>query len=69
MGLHTHQEQSETMYMVEGKVKFMVGEEEYVCGPHDVVHAPAGVPHGFENLGETECKFVWVFCPPLPEYL
>ncbi len=68
-GPHVHQTQSETMYIIEGKVKFTVGSEEYVCGPHDVIHAPAGVPHGFENIGETECKFVWVFCPPLPEYL
>ena len=69
MGPHTHKEQSETMYIIEGNVKFTVGDEEYVCGPNDVIHAPAGVPHGFENLGEAECKFVWIFCPPLPDYL
>jgi len=43
-GQHVHQNQSETMYVIEGKIRFSVGSEEYLCGPHDVIHAPAGVP-------------------------
>ncbi len=67
--VHVHEESSETMVVVEGKVKFNIGGEEYLCEADGVVHVPAGVPHGFVNVGDIPSKFVFIYAPPLPEHL
>ena len=64
---HVHERESETMYVTQGRVKFILGEEEYICDPDCFVHVPPGVPHGYENLGDVESKFLWIYQPPLPE--
>jgi len=52
---HTH-EVEEIFFVLEGKVKVFFedgagGREEAVLGRWDCVSAPAGVIHGFENVG------------------
>lgn len=49
---HVHSHESMT-YVVRGKVKMIVGEEEYLLGPGDVCRHPAGVPHGVEAIEES----------------
>lgn len=65
---HVHEASSETMYVVQGKLLFVIGGEEYLCGPDTAVHVPAGVPHSFQNVGDAESKFVWVYAPPPPDH-
>src|ERR687897_292074 len=50
--LHVHSHES-LAYVVKGKVKMTVGNEEYVLGPGDVCRHPQGVPHGVEGLEES----------------
>lgn len=64
---HVHDRESETMYVMQGKARFFIGDEEFICGPDCMVHAPAGVPHGYEHLGDEELRFIWIYAPPLPE--
>lgn len=47
--LHVHQHES-IIYVVSGKVKTIVGENEYVLAPGDVCRHPAGVPHTVEAI-------------------
>jgi len=52
---HTH-EVEEVFFILDGKVKVFFedgagGREETVLGRWDCVSAPAGVIHGFENVG------------------
>jgi mannose-6-phosphate isomerase-like protein (cupin superfamily) len=48
--LHTHVEQDDTFYVLEGVLTVQVGEELYDLEPGDFATAPAGVPHTFDNI-------------------
>jgi quercetin dioxygenase-like cupin family protein len=50
--LHRHDFGSESFYMLEGRARFLVGDEELTCGPGDCVHVPRSTPHSFEVLDE-----------------
>ncbi|MDN5346659.1 MAG: hypothetical protein PWP65_223 [Clostridia bacterium] len=65
--MHTHEKEQEAMYIISGKGKAIIGEEEYDLEPDTVIIAPAGVPHELRNTGDEDIKFIWVYCPPLPD--
>lgn len=47
--LHVHDHES-MIYVVSGKVKTIVGNDEYVLGPGDVCCHPARVPHTVQAI-------------------
>jgi len=49
--LHRHDFGSESFYLLEGRVRFLVGDEELTCDAGDFVHVPPSTPHSFEVLG------------------
>lgn len=49
--LHTHTHEF-VAYVVKGKVKSTVGEDEFIMGPGDVCRHPIGVLHGLEAIEE-----------------
>ncbi|HXG52298.1 MAG TPA: cupin domain-containing protein [candidate division Zixibacteria bacterium] len=61
--LHVHSHES-LAYVVKGKVKMTVGQEEYILGPGDVCRHPQGVPHAVEGL---ENSIVVEIKSPAPE--
>ena len=46
---HAHQHES-ICYVVKGKVRMKVGDEEYILGPGDVCRHPKGVVHIVEGI-------------------
>lgn len=48
--VHTHES---LVYVVKGRVKTTIGDEEYILSPGDVCRHPAGVPHGVEALEDA----------------
>jgi quercetin dioxygenase-like cupin family protein len=50
--LHTHTHES-VAYVVRGKVKSTVGEDEFIMGPGDVCRHPIGVLHGLEAIQDS----------------
>jgi quercetin dioxygenase-like cupin family protein len=50
--LHTHTHES-VAYVVKGKMKSTVGEDEFIMGPGDVCRHPIGVLHGLEAIEES----------------
>jgi quercetin dioxygenase-like cupin family protein len=46
---HVHREHDETFYVLEGRVRYASGAEEFVAEPGDLVTVPAGDPHTFGN--------------------
>ena len=50
--LHTHTHES-VAYVVKGKVKSTVGEDEFIMGPGDVCRHPIGVLHRLEAIEES----------------
>jgi quercetin dioxygenase-like cupin family protein len=49
---HTHTHES-IAYVVKGKVKMIVGSEQYILGPGDVCRHPKGVLHCVEAIEES----------------
>jgi mannose-6-phosphate isomerase-like protein (cupin superfamily) len=49
--LHQHNHVSESFYVLEGQVRFVVGDSDALYGPGDFVHVPRSTPHSFETLG------------------
>lgn len=50
---HAHAGQDKFYYVIEGEGAFELGDETYHGGPGSVVWAPAGVPHGVTNPGDS----------------
>lgn len=48
--LHRHA-YDEVFVILEGNVRFRVGDEEVVATGGDILVGPANVPHAFENIG------------------
>lgn len=46
--LHVHHREDETIYVLEGRMRFRQGDEEFVAGPGTLVWGPRGVPHAFK---------------------
>jgi mannose-6-phosphate isomerase-like protein (cupin superfamily) len=66
---HTHEKESEAMYFYEGSGIAMIGGKEYEITVDSVMLAPPGIPHSIRNTGTGPLKFVFVYCPPLPEHI
>src|SRR5689334_1256272 len=60
---HSHAEESETIYVIEGTFDMLVGGEPVTLGPGDVAHVPAGVVHSGSNAGDVPGRRVIVFSP------
>lgn len=51
---HSHSANEEIVYVLEGKLRYSVGEETRDLSPGDRMHTPRGVVHAFSNPhGET----------------
>jgi quercetin dioxygenase-like cupin family protein len=50
---HTHADQDKFYFVVEGQGEFGVADMTHQAGPGMVIWAPAGVPHGVTNRGDT----------------
>lgn len=60
--IHTHPEE-QFSFMLEGRMRLTVGDEEREIGPGDMRHAPSGVPHGRVLLGDEPVVFIDVYAP------
>lgn len=59
---HTHSH-VDAMYVLEGTVRYLCGDSTFLAGPHTLVAAPAGTPHGFRSAGPAGAR-VLVFHAP-----
>ena len=59
--LHVHPTQDEFIYMLEGKLEFVLDKKNIAAGPGDLVSLPLGVPHSIHNNSgrPVNCLF-WV---------
>ena len=57
---HPHEQFS---FMVQGRMRLRVGDEEKLVGPGDIWYAPPNVVHGGDILGDEPVIFVDVFHP------
>lgn len=53
-----------SLYVLEGDVLVLFGDEKFTLSPHHALHIPKGVPLGFENHGNTPVTILMSFAPP-----
>ncbi|MFZ0546639.1 MAG: cupin domain-containing protein [Candidatus Promineifilaceae bacterium] len=52
-GPHAHSHEDESFYLLNGRMWFKIGEEEFEANPGDFVFMPRGVVHQMKLLTET----------------
>lgn len=59
MPLHTNRVQHE-QYVLQGRARIQIGDDEIEVAVDDVVYIPAGVPHSYQSIGEEDFVFLCV---------
>jgi oxalate decarboxylase/phosphoglucose isomerase-like protein (cupin superfamily) len=58
---HIHPTQNEFIYMLEGRLDFLIDGKEYSATRGDLVRMPMNIPHGIFNKTDQTVKcFFWV---------
>ncbi len=53
---HVHPNDEQWIYLLEGRLAGLIGEETFIIEPGDLVYIPINQPHGIRLL-ESPCKF------------
>ena len=53
---HSHPNDEQWLYMLEGRVAHLLDDEIFIIGPGDLVHIPRNTVHGIRIL-DSPCKF------------
>ncbi len=62
--LHVHHADDEAWYVLEGVLRFRLGDEEFEVGPGGAVMAPKGTPHAYGNARRGEpARYLLVITP------
>ena len=61
--LHTHAGEEETLYVLEGEVRFKLGDELHSGSVGSFAFVPRGMPHTFQNVGGTRARMLIHFSP------
>jgi quercetin dioxygenase-like cupin family protein len=63
-GVEYHHEGEEFIYVLEGKVEMMVGEERNVLSAGKSLHFNSAISHKLRNLGDKPAKLIGVIYTP-----
>ncbi len=61
--LHTHHNEDEALYVIEGEYDIRYGDETVRAKPGSFVFAPREIPHKFTNVGSTAGTILGVVSP------
>lgn len=61
--LHVHTREDESFVVLEGTVEFTVGESKRTLTPGEFAYVPKGIPHRFQNVGDTPSKLMVTLTP------
>jgi mannose-6-phosphate isomerase-like protein (cupin superfamily) len=61
--LHVHLEDDEAWYVLEGRLRFRVGDRELEAPAGSAVVGPHGIPHTYWNPGPDPARYVLVMTP------
>ena len=61
--LHFHTREDEFSFVLEGRLGALLGEQEVVAGPGDLVFKPRGQWHTFWNAGEEPTRILELITP------
>src|SRR5829696_2832200 len=60
---HTHANEDEYSYVLEGRAGMQLGDETLEAGPGDLVMKPRGVAHTFWNAGDEPLRLLELISP------
>jgi mannose-6-phosphate isomerase-like protein (cupin superfamily) len=61
--LHHHTREDEYSYVLEGRLGALLGDQEVLAGPGDLVFKPRGQRHTFWNPGDTPTRILELITP------
>lgn len=61
--LHTHANEDESVYVIEGEMRFIVGDEIQATPTGSFVFIPRGVRHTWQNVGDRPARLLVHFTP------
>jgi len=61
--VHTHRNEDEYSYVLEGRVAVQIGDEIVEAGPGELVVKPRGIPHAFWNPGDEPARLLEIVSP------
>jgi quercetin dioxygenase-like cupin family protein len=61
--LHIHHAQEETIHVLSGRFKILIGEEIFLLDVGGFAYLPSGVPHTFLNLTDEPGEVIVVYTP------
>ena len=64
---HSHPHE-QIVYILSGRARFVVGEDEAILGPGEMLVVPPGVEHWAETVGDEPVVDLSVFSPRRDEY-
>jgi quercetin dioxygenase-like cupin family protein len=59
---HVHHRDDEAFWILEGTVRFEVGEQEVAASAGDFLFAPRDIPHRY-IVGDTGCRMLFILTP------
>jgi mannose-6-phosphate isomerase-like protein (cupin superfamily) len=64
--LHVHHDDDEAWYVLEGVLRFRIGDETFEAGPGGAVLAPKGIPHAYGNARRGQiARYLLVMTPKI----
>jgi len=57
---HTHQREDENYYILEGSIRFWIGDKIIDAKAGDFIHLPKGIPHKFELQSDRVKELMWM---------
>ena len=61
--LHVHHREDESFWVLEGRIRFRVGDEEILAGPGSFVFGPRDIPHTFVVEGGEDARMLTLLTP------
>ena len=61
--MHTHRNEDEYSYVLEGRVGLQMGDETFEAGPGDLVFKPRGIAHTFWNATDEPARLLELISP------
>ncbi len=60
MPMHRHENLYHLQYVLSGKIKMIIGDEEFEAKEGSFIFIPKGKPHSYENLSEGDSQFLCI---------
>lgn len=64
--LHVHLREDEFFYVLEGCLRFRLGDDLFEAHAGSFVFIPRGMPHAWQNVGEGQVRFLGGLTPGSP---